>query len=208
MRRAVFLATILTVSLGTSAWAQSPAATPGPDASGTSPTSPATTPAPAATPAPAPMAAPAPAVPPPAAVVTPAPAVAAPAAPPAAPAPVVVAPAAPAPAAPTVAAAPPASKLLGLQAWSAVVGNTITGREEGKLLTEFYAPDGSIKSMHGNEISTGQWALVGETVCVRYSGNPKTECYKVEVSGDAATFLDRSGSGTRYRILKGNPRNL
>ena len=89
-----------------------------------------------------------------------------------------------------------------------MVGNTITGREEGKLLTEYYAADGSIKSMHGNELSTGQWALVGETVCVRYSGDPKTECYRVEVSGDNATFLDRSGDGTRYRILKGNPRNL
>lgn len=89
-----------------------------------------------------------------------------------------------------------------------MVGNTITGREEGKLLTEFYAPDGSIKSMHGNELSAGQWALVGETVCVRYSGDPATECYRVEVSGDSATFYDKAGSGTRYRILKGNPRNL
>ena len=166
------------------------------------------------------MAAPAPAAPAPVVVApapAPAPVVVAPAPRPrlplrswsrlrAAPAPVVVAPAAPAPAAPAMAAAPPAAKLLGLQAWSAVVGNTITGREEGKLLTEFYAPDGSIKSMHGNEISTGQWALVGETVCVRYSGDPKTECYKIEVSGNAATFFDRSGSGTRYQILKGNPR--
>jgi hypothetical protein len=199
MHKALCSTAILIFSLGASiatakdvTVAQAPAATPAPEASGTSPTPP------AAAPAPAPMAAPAPVAPPPAA------------APPPAPAPVVVAPPAPAPAAPApaVAAAPPAAKLLGLQAWSAVVGNSITGREEGKLLTEFYAPDGSIKSLHGNEISTGQWALVGETICMRYGGDPKTECYRIEVVGDTATFIDRSGSGTRYRILKGNPRNL
>jgi hypothetical protein len=98
--------------------------------------------------------------------------------------------------------------VFGSSAWSQVVGNSITGREEGKLLTEFYAADGSIKSLHGNELSTGQWALVGETICTRYSGDPATECYRIEVVGDSATFIDKSGSGTRYQILKGNPSNL
>lgn len=146
------------------------------------------------------QAAPAPsgaAAPPPAA--TPAPAAPAAAAPPAAPAPAAAAaPAAPAPAAPV--------KLVGLAAWSALVGNSISGMEDGKPLVEFYAADGTSKSMQGNEISRGVWALVGETVCFKYDS--ETECYKLEVIDNAATFTDSKGNGTRYDILKGNPKNL
>ena len=44
-------------------------------------------------------------------------------------------------------------KLLGIAAWSQLVGNSITGQEDGKTLVEYYAPDGTAKSMLGNEIS-------------------------------------------------------
>jgi hypothetical protein len=46
-------------------------------------------------------------------------------------------------------------KLTGTAAWSQLVGNSISGEEDGKPLVEYYAPDGTTKSMHGNEISTG-----------------------------------------------------
>jgi hypothetical protein len=132
---------------------------------------------------------------------------AAPSAPPAAAAPAAPAPAAAPPAAapPAAAAAPPA-KLVGLQAWSALVGNSISGMEDGKPLVEHYMADGTAKSMTGNEISTGQWALVGDTVCFKYDS--ETECYKIEVMDKTATFTDSKGTGTRYDILKGNPKNL
>ena len=93
-----------------------------------------------------------------------------------------------------------------MQAWSALVGNSISGMEDGKPLVEHYLADGTAKSMTGNEISTGKWALVGDTVCFKYDND--TECYKIEVVGDTATFTDAKGSGTRYDILKGNPKNL
>jgi pyruvate/2-oxoglutarate dehydrogenase complex dihydrolipoamide acyltransferase (E2) component len=134
---------------------------------------------------PADAAAPAPATP-----AMPAPSGAAPAATPA--------PAAAAPAAPV--------RLVGLPAWSALVGNSISGMEDGKPLVEHYAADGTAKSMHGNEISTGKWALAGETVCFRYDS--ETECYRIEVVDNTATFTDSKGAGTRYDILKGNPKNL
>jgi pyruvate/2-oxoglutarate dehydrogenase complex dihydrolipoamide acyltransferase (E2) component len=137
--------------------------------------------APAAAPAPAPAA--------------PAPAAAAPAAP---------APAAAAPAAPAAAAAP--VRLSGLAAWSALVGNSITGMDDGKPLTEYYAANGTAKSMVGNEISSGTWALVGETVCFKYDND--TECYRLEVIDTTATFTDSKGKGLRYDIVKGNPKNL
>jgi pyruvate/2-oxoglutarate dehydrogenase complex dihydrolipoamide acyltransferase (E2) component len=123
--------------------------------------------------------------------------------------PAAAAPAAPAAAAPAAPAAAPApQKLVGLAAWSQVVGNSITGNESGKVLVEFYAPDGAAKSMTGNEISTGTWALVGETICFKYNDEPKPECYRLEVVGNTATYYDEKGSGTRYEILKGNPKGL
>src|SRR5260370_18560864 len=103
---------------------------------------------------------------------------------------------------------PAAQRLVGVAAWNAVVGNSITGKEDGEILVEYYAPDGTAKSMLGNEIVAGKWALVGETVCFQYTDDKEMECYKVEVTGDSATFIDPNGTGSRYDILKGNPKGL
>src|SRR3954469_5318226 len=57
---------------------------------------------------------------------------------------------APPPAAAPAAAAPAAAaKLVGIAAWSQVVGNSITRKEDGKTLTEYYSADGTAKSMTG-----------------------------------------------------------
>jgi hypothetical protein len=126
---------------------------------------------------------------------------------PAAPPPAAPPAAAPAPP-PASAAAPAPTRLVGMQAWAQLVGNSITGQEDGKTLVEYYAADGTAKSMLGNEISTGGWALAGETVCFKYADDDKPECYRIEVLGTTATFTDAKGSGTRYEILKGNPKGL
>src|SRR5262245_59102316 len=105
-------------------------------------------------------------------------------------------------------AATPAQKLVGLAAWNQLVGNSVTGKEDDEILVEYYAPDGPVKSMTGNEISTGKWALVGETVCFKYTDSNDTECYKVEVLGNLVTYTDENGVGSRYEILKGNPKGL
>jgi hypothetical protein len=127
-----------------------------------------------------------------------------PAAPPAASAP--AGPSAPTPATPAGATA--AQELVGLAAWNQIVGNSITGNEDGKVLVEHYLPDGTAKSMTGNEISTGKWAISGEAVCFKYTDEDKPECYRVEVSGTTVTYYDEKGSGSRYELLKGNPRGL
>jgi hypothetical protein len=116
----------------------------------------------------------------------------------------------PIPGSPTPAPAQTAAdpKLVGIAAWNKLIGNSITGTEDGKTLTEYYAADGTAKSMLGNEISTGTWMLVGEVICFKYADEPQTECYKLEVTGDNATMYDEKGSGTRYQILKGNPKGL
>lgn len=99
-------------------------------------------------------------------------------------------------------------KLVGLAAWNKLVGNSISGTEDGQALIEYYAPDGTAKSMLGSDISTGNWMLVGEVICFKYPDDDKPECYKLEVAGDTATMYDQNGSGTRYQILKGNPKGL
>jgi hypothetical protein len=103
--------------------------------------------------------------------------------------------------------APAGQKLVGLDAWNQLVGNSITGKEDGETIVEYYAPDGTVKSMTGNEISSGTWALVGDTICFKYPGE-EIDCYKLEVIGNSVTMTDSSGDGTRYEILKGNPKSL
>ena len=194
MRMTVCAAAVLTLCLGATGWTAEPGRFR--VAQGSEPS------APAATPAPTPSAAPA------AAPAAPAPAAPAAAAPPAAtpspPPPAAAAAPAAAPAAQAAASAP----LVGLAAWNQLIGNSITGQEDGKTLTEHYLADGTAKSMTGNEISRGTWMLVGEVVCFKYADEPKPECYRVEVSGEDATYYDEKGSGTRYKIVKGNPKNL
>jgi hypothetical protein len=104
--------------------------------------------------------------------------------------------------------APAEQKLVGVAAWGQLVGNSITGKENGETLVEYYASDGTAKSMLGNEISTGKWALVGETICFQYADQKEMECYRLEVASNTATFTDQKGTGTRYQILKGNPKGL
>jgi len=103
--------------------------------------------------------------------------------------------------------APSGQKLVGLDAWNQLVGNSITGTEDGETLVEYYAADGTTKSMLGNQISTGQWVLVGDTVCFKYP-DEEMDCYKLEVIGNTVTMTDSTGEATRYEILKGNPKSL
>ena len=131
-----------------------------------------------------------------------APAAPAPAAPPAA--------AAPAPAAPPAAAAPaaaPAGKLTGLAAWTALVGNSVSGKVDGEDYTDYYMDNGTVKTLHGSKLSSGKWSFDGGKACFLY---PKEDpdCYTVEVDGDVANFTDKSGTGTRFKVEKGNPKKL
>jgi hypothetical protein len=103
--------------------------------------------------------------------------------------------------------APSGQKLVGLDAWNQLVGNSITGTEDGETLVEYYAADGTTKSMLGNQISTGQWVLVGDTVCFKYP-DEEMDCYKLEVMGNTVTMTDSTGEATRYEILKGNRKSL
>ena len=130
----------------------------------------------------------------------------------AAPAPALSPPAA-TPAAPSAApvAPQPARKLTGLDAWNQVVGNSVTGKtDDDEAITEYYLKNGKVKQLIDDETNNGEWTLKGQQICFLYDGDDDDdqECYKLEVVGDIATFIDSDGKGRRYTILKGNPKNL
>ncbi|MCW2282479.1 hypothetical protein M2323_000014 [Rhodoblastus acidophilus] len=124
-------------------------------------------------------------------------------------APPLTAPAAPSSTLAQAAEPAPAQKLTGLAAWSALVGNTVSGKDsDGLPLSEFYAPNGVVKQLDDDETATGKWIVRGENVCFIFPGEKEETCYKVEVAGDIATFIDEDGDGKRYTILKGNAKSL
>jgi hypothetical protein len=107
----------------------------------------------------------------------------------------------------TSAAFPGQVKLTGRAAWGRLIGNSIIGTEEGKPLVEYYAADGTARSMSDNKVYTGKWTFADESVCFSY-GDELVGCLKVEVFGNSVTFYNEKGEGERYQILEGNPSGL
>ena len=124
---------------------------------------------------------------------------------------------------PGFAQSPPAT---GLDAWKAVVGNTIVGKTPtGEALVEYFAPDGVVKNRIDGESDEGEWTLRGDKVCTDYSdddddgdedggegedsgGDEEAECYALSARGDALTLTDEAGRAREFRILPGNPQKL
>jgi hypothetical protein len=102
----------------------------------------------------------------------------------------------------------PAPKLTGADALKALIGNTVTGKVDDKEFTDFYLPDGTVKSVLDAQTVTGKWAQEGDKLCFTYPDEPR-DCYAIEVSGDSVSFTDSTGSSVvRAQIQKGNARNL
>lgn len=102
----------------------------------------------------------------------------------------------------------PAPKLTGAEAWKGLIGNTASGKLEGKEFADYYLADGTVKSMLDGETVVGKWALDGDNICFTYPDEPR-ECYAIKVVGDSITFTDKTGtSSVRALIQKGNAKNL
>lgn len=103
----------------------------------------------------------------------------------------------------------PARKLVGLDAVQALVGNSVVGKDaDGDPLVEFYMRNGTVKQLSGDTVNTGKWVLKGQRMCFEFPDDGDETCYKVEVAGDVATFTDDTGTGQRYQVVRGNPKNL
>ena len=123
------------------------------------------------------------------------------------PAPATPAPATPAPVAPAPTTSAPAAPLTGMAAWTALVGNTVVGKVDGKDYIDYYMADGTVKTMEGSQLSTGKWTLEGAQVCFKYPREQR-DCYTMEVVGKVVTFKSKDGTGLRFDILDGNAKNL
>lgn len=123
---------------------------------------------------------------------------------------------------PAVAQTPAAT---GLEAWKAVVGNTIVGRTpSGEALVEYFAPDGVAKNRIGGTPGEGAWTLRGAKVCTDYSegddeeggdagdedsdDEEEADCYGLSLQGDRLTLTDEAGKAREFNILPGNPEKL
>jgi hypothetical protein len=98
-------------------------------------------------------------------------------------------------------------KLTGFSAWSKLVGNTATGKIDGKEHSEYYLDNGTVKALEDSRLHTGKWVLEGTNVCFTFPGTGK-ECYTVEVMDDVVTFSSKSHGAYRLNILPGNARKL
>lgn len=114
----------------------------------------------------------------------------------------------------------------GLEAWKAVVGNTIVGKTPtGEALVEFFAPDGVAKNKIAGKAGEGAWTLRGAKLCTDYSDDDDDEedgdakddesgddeeadCYGLSVQGDRLTLTDEAGKAREFNILPGNPEKL
>ena len=98
-------------------------------------------------------------------------------------------------------------RLTGKAAWDTVVGNTLTGRVDGKTYHDLYRKDGKLVSLLDDEVTTGKWFLEGDKACTKYPDDDK-ECYSVVATGRTVTMTDAKGKGFRATLLRGNPKDL
>ncbi len=103
----------------------------------------------------------------------------------------------------------------------AIVGNTISGVEDGKSYAEYYQPDGYIHGAEAEGLYVGEWRIAGRNFCVRYfikgegpdreevgSGDIGAwECMGVEINGSSFGWV-KGGERYKAQIVRGNPNKL
>jgi hypothetical protein len=94
--------------------------------------------------------------------------------------------------------------LSGEQIRETLSGNTVSGSmTEFGPYTEYYAPDGTVKS----HSQSGTWKIEDDSVCFTFSGND-AGCWHVGMDGDMLQWFQDGellGSG---KVEKGNPEGL
>ena len=97
------------------------------------------------------------------------------------------------------------------QVRQAIIGNTISGTEDGKPYTEYYQPDGYIHGEDPDGQYVGEWRISRGSICVRYfeedSPSRDWECMGVEIVGSRFAWVE---DGKRYaaQLVPGNPNHL
>jgi hypothetical protein len=103
----------------------------------------------------------------------------------------------------------------------AIIGNTISGTEDGKPYTEYYQPDGYIHGQESEGSYVGEWRIAGRNFCVRYfnrgegpdrdedgSGSIGAwECMGVDIQGSLFAWI-KEGERYKAQLVPGNPNKL
>lgn len=101
----------------------------------------------------------------------------------------------------------------------AIVGNTISGTEDGKPYAEYFLADGNLRGVGPDGPYAGEWRINGRELCERSfaqraddaapdEGSPSDwECMGVEITGSGFAWIV---DGERYqaRRVPGNPNNF
>jgi hypothetical protein len=92
----------------------------------------------------------------------------------------------------------------------ALVGNTVSGIEEGEVFAEYFHPDGRILGEDRQGRYTGHWQILGAQMCMRYAeteGGRESvwDCSEVDIEGSRITWLSLDGEKNQANLLIGNP---
>jgi len=93
----------------------------------------------------------------------------------------------------------------------ALVGNTVSGTDDGKAYAEYYRPDGYVYGEDPEGPYVGEWRIAGREFCTRYFDEDHSigawECKAIDISGSRFAWIE---DGDRYEasLVPGNPNKL
>ncbi len=95
--------------------------------------------------------------------------------------------------------------LSGEEILSKIVGNTVSGHEDGERYSEYYRSDGRIR---GNGYF-GEWEIKGDLFCVNYRGSTDSDgCWNIKLQGNRVEWLKNGQPDGTSTLKKGNPNGL
>ena len=92
----------------------------------------------------------------------------------------------------------------------ALIGNTISGLEDGNSYVEFLQPDGRIDGEGREGRYTGHWEIAKGQICFRYDEDDKAsswDCVKVGIEGARIVWIDK-GEKSYANFIAGNPKGF
>jgi hypothetical protein len=87
-----------------------------------------------------------------------------------------------------------------------LIGNTITGVENGESYVEYLRSDGVISGLSGSEKYSGRWRISGDQICFLYPKESQDwDCTQASLQGNEIIWSDKGGTAN---LMKGNPNGL
>jgi hypothetical protein len=112
--------------------------------------------------------------------------------------------------APSITRADPAvpTKLIGLDAINAILGNTLITNSDDGLMAVFFATDHSVKRKKESEVENFTWAIHDDKLCIASAKNSHEDCTSFEVTNDDVLVKVGSDIVAKGILLRGNRLNL